>query len=130
MSDITYTRPFKSVFPLNIYVSHTQVDENLVLVPEDEKDFDIDQQRFSVPVSVNNQFTNSLYNNSTHFSPFHPVQGGPTYQLPASINSQPISYSQSNQGASPPYRADLQNAPSVKSSPFQTFQTPTQIGQV
>lgn len=36
-SDITFTRPFKSVFPMNNYVNHTQVDENLVMVADDDK---------------------------------------------------------------------------------------------
>jgi hypothetical protein len=36
-SDITYTRPFRSVFPVNVYNTKSEVDEILVQVMEEEK---------------------------------------------------------------------------------------------
>lgn len=32
-SDISYTRPLKSIFPYNIYLNKSQIDENMIYVP-------------------------------------------------------------------------------------------------
>lgn len=74
---------------------------------------------------------NSINNNIVHFSPSQSASVSINHNNP-NINSLPLPYLQSNQIVSPPYRVDVQNVPtvqSVRSSPFQVFQTPTQMIQ-
>lgn len=58
-SDISYSRPLKSIFPFNFYTNKSQIDENMIYVPEESPQ--------TAPVAA--ALTNSVPN--VNFSPIH-----------------------------------------------------------
>ncbi len=69
VSDIQATRPFKSLFPSPVYVVRTSNDENILILPEDEKDTEWEQPRFMPEAAFTNLSEHSSYKNGASFSP-------------------------------------------------------------
>jgi hypothetical protein len=91
-SNIEATRPYRNIFPANVYLTSTKIDENLIVVPEEEHYSDVEdtpnnryhssyfdsnpKSRAEVSAvtakNTNNQFYNAFTPTAIAFPPEHP----------------------------------------------------------
>ncbi len=89
ISNISATRPFRSVFPNPIYITKTKVDENLVQMDDDEQ-----TSRSVSDISSYNNYQNQNQGQRNDDVPFNAVNG----QYSSNYNSMGNTHNQHNQG--------------------------------